>query len=196
MKKIVYLLFVVFTAVLFSDCKPKEKPKENAVTDEKKKEFLPVIEFLTGEIKHVDTVPYTLVKYTTINDHTDSAIINRPEFRNITNEFLEINIRDDKYKDQYEETSFADNTTGTASFTYVSKSPDLKLSKVDAYVNPESQKITRLYLERNYSSGDTSITKKLLWQTTGNFIIITMKNINNKESVVQEKIVWDEKEEQ
>ncbi|MBI1782111.1 MAG: hypothetical protein HYR66_12210 [Sphingobacteriales bacterium] len=196
MKKIIYLALVVFAEILFSDCKVKEKPKENAVTEEKKKEFLPVIEFLAGEIKHVDTVPYTLVKYTTINNHTDSVIINRPEFRNITNEFLEINIRDDKYKDQYEETSFADNTTRTASFTYVSRSPDLKLSKVDAYVNPESQKITRLYLERNYSSGDTAITKKLLWQTTGNFIIITLKNINNKESVVQEKIVWDEKEEQ
>lgn len=196
MKQIIYLPLVFFVLVLFYHCKPKVKPRENVQAEEKKKDFLPVIEFLTGEIKHVDTVPYTLVKYTTINDRTDSVIINRAEFRKITNEFLEINIRDDKYKDSYDETSFADNSTGTLSFTYVSKSPDIKLSKVDAYVNPESQKITRLYLERNYNNGDTAITKKLLWQTTGNFIIITIKNINNKESVVQEKIVWDEKEEQ
>lgn len=196
MKKILCLPLAILVVISFTDCKPKEKPKENVAAKETKKEFLPVIEFLAGEIKHVDTVPYTLVKYTTINEHTDSVIINRPEFRNMTNEFLEINIRDDKYKDSYDETSFADNSTGTASFTYVSRSPDLKLSKVDAYVNPESQKITRLYLERNYNNGDTAVTKKLLWQTTGNFIIITMKNINNKESVMQEKIVWDEKEEQ
>ncbi|RTL57143.1 MAG: hypothetical protein EKK37_13915 [Sphingobacteriales bacterium] len=195
MKQIAYSLTIVFSLIFFSNCKPKVKPGETARAEEKKKEFLPVIEFLAGEIKHVDTVPYTLVKYTTINDRTDSVIISRPEFRNMTKEFLEINIRDDKYKDNYEETSFADNSTGTLSFTYISKSPGIKLSKVDAYVNPESQKITRLYLERNYNGGDTAITKKLLWQTKGNFIIITIKNINNKESVVQEKIVWDEKEE-
>lgn len=195
MKWSIYLSMAILCLASLTQCNSNEE-KQQAAKNEKKKDFLPVIEFVAGELKHVDTVPYTLIKYTTVNEHTDSSFINRKDLKNMTNEFLEISIRDEKYQEYYDETSFVDNSTGTASFTYISNSPKVKLSRVDAYVNPETQKISRVYLERNYSAGDTAITKKLLWQTAGNFIIITIKNFNNQETTVQEKIVWDEKPEE
>ncbi len=195
MKRKLYIVLAFLSITALTQCNNKSEKKETA-KEEKKKDFLPVIEFIAGELMRVDTIPYTLIKYTTVNNHTDSVFINRQELRNMTNEFLEVNIRDEKYKEFYDETSFVDNSTGTASFTYISNSPKVKLSRVDAYVNPETQKINRVYLERNYTAGDTAINKKLLWQTKGNFIIVTIKNFNNEESTVQEKIVWDEKEQE
>lgn len=192
MKAIFLSLPLFFLVVMACSCKQKKSTTQDQ--PEKKKEFLPLTEFLSGELQRIDTVPYSLEKYTTVNNLTDSSFINRQQLKAMTAEFLEINIGDEEHIKYYDETSFFDTTTGTASFTYISNSPKTKLSRADVYVNTETQKINRLYLIRNYNNGDTVVSKQLLWQTSGNFIIITSKTVNNNEITIQEKVVWDEKE--
>ena len=164
-------------------------------TQEKKKDFLPVTDFLAGEIKHIDTVPYAFTSYITIGEKTDTSYIDKIAFHKMIDEFLEINICDKKYIDNYDETSLIDTSTKMASFTYIANSPDMKVARIDAYVDPNSGKFRKLFIKRIYNNNDTLFEKQLLWQTSGNFILITSQTIKDKESIKQEKVVWDEKEE-
>lgn len=162
---------------------------------EKKKDFLPVTDFLAGEIKHIDTIPYSFTNYITIGDKTDSSFIDKLTFHKMIDEFLEVSISDKKYIDFYDETSLIDSSTSMASFTYIANSPEMKVARIDAYVDPNSGKFRKVFIKRIYNKNDTLFEKQLLWQTSGNFILITSQTIKDKESIKQEKVVWDEKEE-
>lgn len=192
MKLHTFLLWTSATLLSMFSC--KEKKTEPAVAA-KPKNFLPVIDFLKSEINHIDTVPYSFKLYTTSGDKSDSAFIGKNDFHKLIDEFTEIDITAKNYIDYYDETSLIDTITRLASFTYLSNSDDMKVSRVDAYVDPASQKFRKLFIKRNYNLGDTIVSKQLLWQTAGNFVLITSKAIGNTESIKQEKVVWDDKEE-
>ncbi|HET9055941.1 MAG TPA: hypothetical protein VFN30_03735 [Chitinophagaceae bacterium] len=172
------------------------KERKSAVSEQvKEKDFLPVTDFLSAEIKRIDTVPYAFTDYVTINEKTDTLFLNKQDFHKMIDEFLEINICDKKYVDFYDETSLLDTTTGLASFTYLANSPKMKVSRIDVYVDPQANRFRRIYIVRNYNKGDTMVQKQLLWQTTGNFVLITSNTINDKEIIKAEKVIWDEKDE-
>ena len=189
--KFLSLLSFTLAALVIYSCNQKKIP----AAEEKKKDFLPVIDFLAGEIKHIDTVPYSFTNYITIDDKTDTVYISKVVFHNILQEFLEVNICDKKYVDFYDETSLIDTSTRLASFTYLSNSPDMKVSRIDAYIEPTSGKFRKIFIKRIYNNADTLVEKQLFWQTTGNFILTTIKTVNAKETIKQERVVWDEKEE-
>jgi hypothetical protein len=192
MKKTLFYSIAITCMAAFYSCKEK---KTEPVAEKKPKDFLPVIDFLKSEINHIDTVPFSFTKYTTTGDKTDSAFIQKKEFHQLVDEFTEVDIRNKKYVDYYDETSLIDTITKFASFTYISNSDEMKVSRIDAYVDPRSQQFKKVFIKRNYSSGDTAFSKQLLWQTSGNFVLITVQTIGNTETIKQEKVVWDDKEE-
>lgn len=190
MKYFDFFTFLLVSLIIYS-CNQKKSP----VIEEKKKDFLPVTDFLSGEIKHINTVPYSFTNYITIGEKTDTSYINKVVFHKMIEEFLEVNICDKKYIDFYDETSLIDTSTRLASFTYIANSPDMKVSRIDAYIDPNSGKFKKLFIKLIYHKSDTLFEKQLLWQTSGNFSLVTSQTINNKESIKQEKVVWDDKEE-
>lgn len=185
-------LTLCLAACLINACNQHKNPQEGT---EKKKEFLPVTEFLAGEIKRIDSVPYSFLRYTTIGDKTDSAFIDKAAFHKMIDEFLEVNIRDKKYQLYYDETSLIDTSTRLASFTYLANSPAMKVSRMDAYIDPETGKFKKIFIKRVYKNNDTLFEKQLFWQTTGNFSLITSETVAGKETIKQEKVIWDDKEE-
>lgn len=180
------LLLLVCTVA----CKEKKAP---VAGQQKPKDFLPVNDFLKSEINHIDTIPYSFTKYSTEGDRTDSAFISKTEFHKLVDEFTEVDITDKKYIDHYDETSLIDTITRLASFTYLANKAGMKVSRIDVYIDPESQRFKKLYIIRNYTTGDTAVSKQLLWQTSGNFVLITSLTIGDKEITRQEKVVWDDK---
>jgi hypothetical protein len=188
-KMFVILLFASVIAII--SCKQKKSSSQPG----KEKDFLPVTDFLKGEINHIDSVPYSFTNYITSGEKTDTAYINKTAFHAMLDEFLEVNICAKEYIDYYDETSLIDTSTRLASFTYLANSPKMKLYRIDAYVDPETNKFKKLYFIRNYQKGDTAVSKQLLWQSSGNFILITSNTINDTEIIKQEKVVWDDREE-
>jgi hypothetical protein len=160
--------------------------------------FFPVAEYLETEILHVDSVPLALKKYTTINNRTDSAFIQVPEFNTLALQFLPRELHDGRFEKDYTETSFSDKSTQSITFTYSTAVQELLLKRVDVQTIPHngSQKVRSIYLEKNYSSGDSLIIQKMYWRAGKSFQIATRTTLKGKPSVEQLlKVVWDEEDE-
>lgn len=160
--------------------------------------FFPVAEYLETEILHVDSVPLALRKYTTINNRTDSAFIQVPEFNTLAKQFLPQELHDGRFEKDFTESSFMDKSTQSITFTYSTAVVELPLKRVDVQTTPHngSQKVRSIYLEKNYSSGDSLITQKMYWRAGKSFQIATRTTLKGKPPVEQLlKVVWDEEEE-
>jgi hypothetical protein len=161
--------------------------------------FFPVADYLETEILHVDSVPLALKKYTTTNNRTDSAFIQVPEFNTLAKQFLPQELHDGRFEKDYTETSFKDKSTEYITFTYSTAVAELPLKRVDVQTIPYngSQQVRSIYLEKNYSSGDSLITQKMYWRAGKSFQIATRTTLKGKPPVEQLlKVVWGEEEDE
>jgi hypothetical protein len=160
--------------------------------------FFPVAEYLETEILHVDSVPLALKKFTTIDNRTDSAFIQVPEFNTLAKQFLPQELHDGRFEKDYTETSFSDKSTQSITFTYSTAHEELPLKRVDVQTIPHNgaQKVRSIYLEKNYLSGDSLITQKMYWRAGKSFQIATRATPKGKPPVEQLlRVVWDEEDE-
>jgi hypothetical protein len=157
--------------------------------------FLPVADYLRGEISNVDSTPLAIRKYITRDNRADSSFIQAEEFNQLAKEFLCPELAADIFSKNFSENSFMDKTTGYLTFTYSTRNKALPLQRVDvlAAPGPTTDKIKSIYLERTTPSGDTLIVKRMFWQTGRSFLILTSHQLPGKAPLVnQEKVVWNE----
>ncbi len=189
MKKQLAFLFLLFV-VLFSckNNKPKETGKEND-----KKDFFPVSDYLKSEIHYVDSLPLGITKYSTLNNKTDTAYIKSSEFDQFANDFLSADLKPENFEKEFSETSFMDETTHSATFTYSTKNNKLELQRVDVLANTidGANKVSSVYLEKKFHKNDTLIIQKLLWRTGTSFQIATSTQISTHPAIIKQlKLVW------
>lgn len=160
-----------------------------------KHELFPVNSFLKDQVHIVDSLKLPVHKYITVDDKTDSALISREEFDSLANEFIEHDINNPTIKKFYKETSFADQSIPSVTFTYSTINKDLPLQRVDIIVNPDpilNDQVKSVYLEEIFSTRDTSVIKKLYWKTNKYFQIITSKQASGQPATFSEvKVAWD-----
>ncbi|MBO9573658.1 MAG: hypothetical protein J7497_15830, partial [Chitinophagaceae bacterium] len=90
-----------------------------------------------------------------------------------------------------------DRATGGATFFYSTTNPNIDLKRADVVTQTTDtyDKIKSIYLERNYRSGETIITKKLYWKPERNFQIITITSKEGQDPETELiKVVWDNRE--
>ncbi len=156
--------------------------------------FLPVADYLRGEISYVDSTPLAIRQYITRNNRLDSAFIRQGDFNRLAAEFLAPELDPDSFPKNYKESSFMDKTTGYLSFTYSTQNKALSLQRVDVLVAPgaATDNIKSIYLERIFPVGDTTVTKKLFWQTGTSFQIFTSKRLSGGAPLEDQlKVVWE-----
>jgi hypothetical protein len=157
-------------------------------------EYFPVIDYIKSEIRYVDSLPVGIKKYTTINRKTDLTYIKPEEFHRLAGEFLPEELNKEAFQKQFTETSFLDRATQTSTFMYNTKNATLELQRVDVLSSPGEvyDKIKSIYMEKVKRNGDTTIVKKLYWQSGKSFqvnIATTVDATNPKMKLV--KVVWD-----
>src|SRR2546423_15059551 len=86
--------------------------------NETKAGYFPVRDYLRGEIGSVDSLPVGIMKKVILNNKTDSAFIERAEFKRLANEFIGSDIEKNSLEKNFTENSFMDESTGYLSFTY------------------------------------------------------------------------------
>ena len=91
---IVAVLFSVFVSCNSTPSKPEttEGEEKDSIAN-----FFPVHDYLLSEIRHVDSLPVGIMRYTTTGTHTDSGYIKTEEFHQLAQEFL---------SPEFEETQF------------------------------------------------------------------------------------------
>ena len=187
--------FIIIILVLFSACNNNKKASVLDSTDntqQVKKEdtvtnFFPVTSFLKGEIFGIKTGGITPVKKTTINNKTDSVYLKEVDFENSFAEFLSPVIDTSNLKNSFTEKRFLDQTLNAFTFTYDpadGKENIFAFKHWDVYVDPETNKVRRVYLTKNIAA-DTQLL--MTWQSGKWCKIITVKN---SVIVKEEKISW------
>ncbi len=103
-------------------------------------------------------------------------------------------INDPSIKSFYEETSFADQSIPSVTFTYSTHNRNLPLQRMDIIINPDpilNDQVKSVYLEIITTSMDTSIVKKLYWKTNKYFQIISSKQAVGSPALFNKvKVAW------
>ena len=156
--------------------------------------YFPIADLLESEIREVDSTPVAIRKLVIFNGRKDSSFIKPAEFNALATQFLPPELRDGRFEKNFTETSFLDNATQTATFTYSSANNDLSLQRVDVVATPQgaSHQVKTIYMERFRVSGDSSILDKMYWRTGKRFQVISLINIKGRAPIQRQLLVsWE-----
>ena len=105
----------LFTAVilLISACnnpEPEKSIADNSTTPAEKVSFFPVTSYIKGQIFEINERKLTPIKYTIINNHTDSFFVKFEQLDSLLTEFLHPVIDSTSLTPFFTETRFNDQT--------------------------------------------------------------------------------------
>jgi hypothetical protein len=198
MKKIVLACiggWLVYSACGHRSPSPSSKPADtSSLSDTTQKTYFPVADVLESEIREIDTTPVAIQKLVIANGRKDSAFIKPAEFNALAMQFLAPEFRNGGFETNFTETSFIDNATHDATFTYSTTNENLSLQRVDVVAAQQgsSHHVKSIYLERNRVSGDSNILEKMYWRTGRRFQVISLINVKGHAPVERQLIVsWE-----
>jgi hypothetical protein len=162
----------------------KHKPKEPAGPDQPAGDsvsagsYLPVADFIKNDIVRVDSFSGGILRKMTINGKKDSGYIQLPAFHQVASMFLLPELDSASFHDHFKEHSLMDETTAMLNFIYTPTGPNGSLRNVMIYLTPSAtgnDKVNRIYMERDFTSGDTAVQQKLTWKMEEYFYILTIR---------------------
>jgi hypothetical protein len=186
-----FLAFIIFCPACNNST---DKVKDNAAgMDTIQQKFFPVTSFIKGEIYEIKKSGINPLQYTTINNHTDSVWLKIEELENAVSEFLSPVIDTANLTTLFTEKSFLDQSINAITLTYepAADLPDsMMLKRWDVYIDPETQKIKRVYMVKEISN-----TKmlQLTWVSKQWCKITSIITDQNGVSTVEKevKLNWD-----
>ena len=191
MKKQLFLLVLLSTLALYN-CRNNTSPEQKDNADG---EFYPIGSFIRSQLMYIDSMPLAVIKYTTLDNITDTAILEKSDFKTIAAAFMTPDIGSPELMPQYKETSFIDATLGTVTLTYSAMHIDSGIKKADILLDQESTSVKNIYIEKILPGTDSSVTKKMLWTANRNCQITTLiRKKGQPEKIIRERYVWDDRE--
>ncbi len=190
-------LLVPALLLLAVACKQKPKQTEGTVTAQdslENKNYLPVADFIRNDITRVDSFSGGIVRKVTIDGKKDSSYIQLPAFHQLASQFLLPELDSASFHGHFNESSLMDETTQMINFIYSGKQADWPLRNVMVYLKPSltSDQVNRIYMEKEFMSGDTTVQQRFTWKIREFFYIITVKQPKNGPAVTtMDKVIWD-----
>jgi len=156
-------------------------------------DFFPVTSFIRGELHEIRANFKLPLKKMNSNGRTDSAWIKMDELEKEFAEFLKPEIDSSNQKKYFDQTSFLDQTLNSATFTYdpIGDLPDsLTLRHWDVYIDPETAKVTRIYILKKASAEKTL---QLTWLKGAGCKIVTLMNKADGSTVIEseQEYTWN-----
>jgi hypothetical protein len=187
------VLTVCCMAIIFSDCKGKEKKTE-------KSSFISALSVINGQLKDIDTSLYTIIKVNFRDSITsDTEYIPRENIRMVAKDFLDIN---DLSPERFTEENIPGPTERRSTFSYKPIDPAKEeIQRVDFIIDPgmasEGKNVIRtIYIDKNISNKDSSVQKKLLWQIDKSFQVTIIKQLPGRpETNSTFRVTWNDDEE-
>lgn len=186
MKNMYYSIAAVF--FLFVACNEKKKSSKEAA--------ISAISIIRGQVNHLDTSFFQLMKFETQDGKTDSAYIKREEVRGLAAGFLSLpDITLNNYSTNYVEERLIDAGQNTLSITATAKNDTLEIQKQIIVVPLDESatgKVQSIYIDRSVQANDSSIQQRLFWQIDKYFQvgnIIQKGNMPEKTYIL--KVTWE-----
>jgi len=180
----------------FSACHNKEVTQVPQINNtEETQSFFPVTDFLMGQLNEIEGLPVTPLKITVSDDKRDSLWLKKKDIRIFALPFLHPVIDSNSMQNFFTEKSFMDQTINAITLSYDPKTkvPDsIKLNHWDVYIDPQKNKIQRIYLVKEEFINGESVTTQLTWKVNKWCSIRTIVQQPKKEPQVKEEIMkWD-----
>jgi hypothetical protein len=188
-----FLIIILIGSTILHSCK-NEKPSSTTPEQKEIRNYFPVAGFLKGQIHYADSLPSAMLKLATKNNKSDSVYISRSEFDNLAHDFIFPELEQNIFEKEFKESSFVDQTTQSAIFTYSSDNNKLQLQRVDVLATPDElySKVKSIFMQAAINKNDTIIVKKLYWQANKYFQVSTITMLPNQSKIIsQVKVVWD-----
>lgn len=188
-----FLIIILIGSTTLWSC-DNEKPSPITPQQKEMGNYFPVVDFLKGQIHYADSLPSAMLKIVTKNNKSDSVYITRSEFDNLAHDFIFPELQQNIFEKEFKESSFVDQTTQSATFSYYSKNNKLQLQRVDVLATPDELhgKVKTVFMQAAMNKNDTFIVKKLYWQANKNFQVTTISVLpNQSKTISQLKVVWD-----
>ena len=157
--------------------------------------FFPVTQYILGQLNELDSLPVTPLKITSINGKVDSVWMKREDIRSFAQQFLTPIIDSITWHKYFSEKSFLDQTINAFTFSYdpINNLPDsIELKRWDVYVDPDNNKVKRIFIVKQLNNTKISQTIQLTWKS-GYYCKIT--TISEKPSmqpkIKVEQLIWN-----
>ena len=181
-------LFILMAFISACSSSGSEEETNNDIN----KTFFPIAGNINAELKELDSLPVAVIKYTTVGDQTDTSIADKSELRKMAALLTNPDISAPELKMFYREAVFMDNTINMVTMSYTTKSEEPAVRKIDVMIQPDTEKVKSIYVEKLEKNGDTTINRKMIWTPGKNLQVITLTNLPGQaESIKTEKYNWE-----
>ncbi len=178
---------VVFGLLLISCNGNKEKKVEPGIS---------AISIIKGQVNHLDTSLYQIMKYEMQDGKTDTAYLKREEVREWAASFLSLpDISKNNYSENYTEERLLDAEQNSLSITSTAKNEKMEIQKQIIIVPLDDMAtgtVHSIYIDRLVQVKDSSIEQKLFWQIDKYFQIGNIIQVgSHPEKMKMLKVTWE-----
>lgn len=174
-------LFILM--VFLSAC--SSSGSEEETNNDINKTFFPIAGNINAELNELDSLPVAVIKYTTVGDQTDTSIADKSELRKMAALLTYPDISSPELKLFYKEAVFMDNTINMVTMSYTTRSEEPSVRKIDVMIQPDTEKVKSIYVEKQEKNGDTTINRKMIWTPGKNLQVITLTNLPGQQETIR-----------
>jgi len=139
-----YLFFPALLVIFFAACKQKKGTKQEPP--------ISALSIIKGQLNGLDTSLYSITKYETVDNITDTTYLKREDVRSFAAPFLTLpDIADKEYYNNYTEERLIDAQQETLNITSTAKNENAEIQKqimVIALADAASGKVQSVFIDR------------------------------------------------
>lgn len=182
---------LAFICCLVACKNPEKKEKQEG-------KFFPVLSFIKGQAKNVDTSLYRIVKIETLDSQSTTSYVKREDFSQNARDFLELpDISSGKWKDDYQETKMFDDALNAFILTYTTNKKDNEVRREDVMLHPANangnSEVGNIIVNTLRSDGDSTVEKNMVWSVNKRFLVITkIQKPHQPEKIRKLEVIWND----
>lgn len=153
--------------------------------------FYPALSVISSEMQALDSLPLAVIRYREKGAESDTSIVEKPDFKTIAEMTFSPDISSPPLKKRYREEVFLDRTLNRVVFRYGTEDTDAEVRLLEITVDPESEKVRSMYIEKQVRRGDTLRTVKSVWTVGRQMQTSVIGRVgDNPLPALKERFVW------
>ena len=189
-----YFILASFTWILFIACKEKKKSLDQEAPTQNEAP-ISALSIIRGQLNHLDTSLYQVIKTETIGNRRDSAFVKREDIKRFAEPFLSLpDIAGENYYDNYTEDKFVDAEQNTLNITSIAKNDSAEIQKQIMIISlspTDNSKVQSIFIDRVIPKNDSTVEQKLFWVLDKYFSVRSIiEKENQPDKIHSLKVEW------
>lgn len=153
--------------------------------------YYPALSVIRTDLQTLDSLPVAVTRYREDGSKADTSIVEKDEFGRMALEAFGPDISLPPLSRKYREEVFMDRTLGRVVIRYATEDPDASIRLLEVTLDPDSEKVRSVYLEKTDAVGDTVRTSKSIWNVGRQFQTSVIRRSGvTPLPTLKERFVW------